>query len=517
MASGDGGRASAQDSSFAVRDVVAGISIAFVLLPQSLAYAQLAGLPPYVGLYAAALPPIAAALLASSPYLQTGPVAVTALLTLGALLPLSEAGTDEYVELAALLALVVGAARIALGLLRAGVLAYLMSQPVLMGFMPAAAILIVGSQLPTALGAGAGDGGVLGRAGEALLDPGSWQPSAVALAGAAAALVVGGRFVHRLFPGVLVAIGGAIAYSRLGGYAGATVGEVPEGFLPLTIALPWSDLPRLLVPGLVIALVGFAEPASIARTFAARERQPWDANREFVSQGAANVAAAFSGGFPVGGSFSRSALAHLLGARSRWSGAVTGLAVMAMLPFASVLEGLPTAVLAGIVIAAVLGLIRPGALVELLRYSRLQFGIAAATFALTLALAPHVEWALLGGIGAAIGMHLWRELRLEVQASTEGSTLLLRPLGVLWFGTARSLEDEFVELLAERPETEVLRIDLDGLGRIDLTGALALKTLVEDARSAGLEVRVSGGPPQAAPLLSRVLPETHAGAGPGHG
>ena len=493
--------------SFGVGDVVAGVSVALVLIPQALAYAQLAGMPPHTGLYAAALAPIAAAFFASSPYLQTGPVALTALLTFGGLAALATPETDEYVALAALLALVVGAVRVAVGLLRAGVIAYLMSQAVLIGFMPAAAILIVASQLPTALGAGDQEGGVLRGAWNALTNPGSWGSSAILLAALSIVLVLAGRRLHAFFPGVLVAVLVGIGWSELGGYDGATVGDVPSGLPPLSVDLPWSDLLSLLVPGIVIALVGFAEPASIARTFAAAERRPWDPNREFVSQGAANVASAFSGGFPVGGSFSRSSLARLTGARTRWTGAITGLVVLAFLPFAGVLSPLPTAVLAAIVIGAVAGLIRIGPMLEVVRYSRPQTAIMLTTFVLTLALSPHVEQALLAGIGLAVGIHLWRELRLDVETAAEGTRLHVRPKGVLWFASARALEDKFVSALAEHPGAEALVIHLDGLGRIDLTGALALKALLDDARAAGLDLEVEGPPPHALPLLRRVFPE----------
>ena len=149
---------------FSFGDIVAGLSVALIGIPQSMAVADLAGLPAQYGLYAAALPPIAAAIFVSSRYLQTGPVALTALLTFGALAPLAVAGTDHYIQMAALLALVVGLTRVALGLIRAGVVAYLLSEPVLLGFTSGAALLIISSQLPGALGVVAPVSGVLARA-----------------------------------------------------------------------------------------------------------------------------------------------------------------------------------------------------------------------------------------------------------------------------------------------------------------------------------------------------------------
>ena len=462
-------------------------------------------MPPERGLYAAALPPIAAAAFASSPYLQTGPVAITSLLTFGALSELAVPGSGEYVALALLLALVVGVVRLAIGLARSGVIAYLMSQPVLLGFTSAAATLIVLSQLPAALGVDARPGGILDDAANTLVHPGSWEPTAVALSLVTVALVLGGGRLHPLFPGVLAAAALGIVYSELAGYGRATVGEIDGAVPPFSLEFPWGSIEALVLPAIVIAIVGFAEPAAIARTFAAQERARWDPDREFVSQGVANVAAAVSGGFPVGGSFSRSSLNRLAGARTRWSGAVTGLAVLAFLPFASVLSPLPEAVLAAIVIAAVVGLIRLLPIVRLFSYSRGQFAVASATFALTLALAPRIERALLVGIALSIALHLRRELGLEVASWSEDGTLHLRPRGVLWFGTTRTLEEWILASIAAHADAARLVVHLDGLGRIDMTGALALRALLQDARNAGIEVDVVGVRARWRGLAERVI------------
>ena len=485
-------------------DVVAGLSVALVVIPQGLAYAQLAGMPAHRGLYAAAVPPLAAALLASSPHLQTGPTALTALLSFGALSALAPPASDEYVQLGLLLALVVGVVRVAIGLLRAGAVAYLMSSAVLLGFVPAATALIVMSQLPAALGADAGEGIVAGAA-SALAHPGGWTLAAIALSAVAATAVLLGPRVGPLFPGVLVAVGlGMLATVALG-YGGPTVGDVPNGLPPVSLDLPWGDIASLLVPGTVIALVGFAEPASVARTLAAQDRRPWDPDREFVSQGAANVAAGFTGGFPVGGSFSRSALARAAGGRTRWSGAVTGLAVLALLPFAGIVSPIPDAVLAAVVIAAVAPMIRVRPILALWPASRPQFLVAAVTFALTLALAPHVEYAVVAGVALAVAVHLWRELRVDLDVEARGDTLHLRPRGVIWFATAPDLEDRLVRVLAEHPGATGLVVHLDGVGRLDFSGALALRNALDFARGAGLEVAVDGVPAHAARIVAATL------------
>jgi SulP family sulfate permease len=488
-----------------LQDVLAGVSVAVVLVPQSLAYAQLAGMPAYRGLYAAAIPPLVAAPFASSPYLQPGPTAISALLTYGALSPLAPIGSTSYIELGLLLALLVGAVRLAVGLLRAGVLAYLMSQPLLIGFVPGAAILIVASQLPVALGVHAHGHHELYRAGWALTHASDWRAGTILIAALAAALLLLGRRIHRLFPGILVAIVLALLYSKLAEYHGAKLGTIHAGLPPLTTSLPLAKLPRLIVPALVIALLGFAEAASIARTYAALERKRWDANREFVAQGMANLGAGVFGGFPVGASFSRSALNRLAGAKTNMSGLITGLAVCAFLPLGFLLEPLPQSVLSATVIVAVAPLIRLDKILEIAMLSWAQGTVAVTAFALTFLLAPHVEWAIVAAIALSVAIHLWRELRLDVTASSDSDRLELTPEGVLWFGTARILEDRLVDHLAEHPEATQLVIRLERLGRIDLTGALALKALIADARGAGLSVSLQGTPLHAGRVLQRVL------------
>ena len=204
----------------AAGDLIAGISVAMILIPQSLAYAEIAGVPPHVGLFAAGLPPLVAAPFVSSPYLQTGPVALTSLLTFGALSSLEASSTGEYVELAALLALIVGATRLALGALRLGIVAYLMSQPVLVGFTSAAAILIISSQIPSMFGVDPQADGVLEGALWVLRRPGEWDGTALALTVITVAVVIGARRCHQLFPGVLVMVIGATVWSEAAGYDG---------------------------------------------------------------------------------------------------------------------------------------------------------------------------------------------------------------------------------------------------------------------------------------------------------
>ena len=487
------------------RDLVAGTSVALILIPQSMAYAELAGLPAHYGLYAAALPPIGAALFASSPYLHTGPVALSALLTFGALIPMAERGSAEYVGLAALLALVVGATRLAIGLLRAGGVAYLMSQPVIQGFTSAAAILIVLSQVPTALGVTGEGEGVVGEALRALTHPGLWQPSSLAFAAMAMVMITGARRINPKLPGVLFATTLALLISVAVDYEGAILGEIPIRGIPGAQGLPWLELPSLLIPGLVIAVVGFAETTSIAQTFAAQDRQPWDPSREFVGQGVANVISGLSGGFPVEGSFSRSSLNRSAGARTRWSGAASGVAVLIFLPFASVLAPLPRAVLAAIVITAVATLVRVGDLVRIWRFSRLQAMVGWATFVMTLLLVPRVEEAILLGVVLSLAVHLWRERKMKLSMWTDDGVLHLAPRGVLWFGSAPILEKAVTRAFVEVGDLRELVFHLNGVGRLDFTGALLLERIMQQALDAGLDTRFEGIPPHAEKLMERIF------------
>ncbi len=486
-------------------DLLAGVTVAMVLVPQSIAYAALAGLPPEAGLYAAAAAPLFAAPVGSSPYLQTGPVALTSLLVLGALAPFEADGNAQYVALAALLALVVGAVRVLVGVTRAGVVAYLMSQPVVAAFTFAAALMIVCSQLPALLGVEVTSSNPVLGAGAALAAPGSWQFAALTVGCAVGALTLLARRVSPLLPGALLGSVLAVVAVELWSLDVGVVGSLPAGLPPPMLDLPWAALPQLIVPGVVIALVGFAEPSSIARQYASADRAPWDPDREFVGQGLANLGAGLFGGYPVGGSFSRSALNRLSGATSRWSGAVTGACVAAVLPVAHLLAGLPTAALAGLVVVSVLPLLNPRPLLRTWRMSRPQLAVAVVTLAVSLLAAPQVQWGVVAGVVAALAVHLWRELRLDVEIWRSGRTLHVRPQGVLYFGSAPRLETRVLAEIASHPQVSRVALELQRLGRIDLTGALVLRAICRDLARGGVRVSMSGVQPQWRQLVEAVM------------
>ena len=341
---------------------------------------------------------LSAAFFASSPYLQTGPVAVTSLLTFGALQGIADPQSVEYIELAALLALFVGVIRLGFGILRLGKLANLLSDALILGFTSGAAILIVFSQFPKALGVETSNGGVIRNGLNALIHPTQWHGLAILFSIGTILLMFGGRRLHRLFPGVLISVVAGILTSWTTGYSGSVVGELEGGFISFDFSFTWSSSSQLIIPAFVIAIVGFVEPASIARTFAPKDKTSWNSDREMISQGVANIASAISQSFPVGGSFGRSSLNHFAGATSTWSGAVTGAFVLLALPFTFLLEYLPSSILGATVIGAVVRLIRPKAFFGLIRNSYGDAAVGFGTLIATLATAPRIERGILIGL-----------------------------------------------------------------------------------------------------------------------
>ncbi len=401
-------------------DLVAGVSVALLALPQGLAYAELAGMPAKYGLYAAAIPSLLAAIFASSPYLQTGPVALTALLAYGALESLEKPFTEGYIELAALLALIVGGIRLLLGICKLGKIADLLTDAVILGFTNGAAILIVFSQLPKSLGVQNPGSGILRSGWDAIASPDMWHFGAITFSILTILIVLGGRLLNRLFPGVLLAVVFGILISNLVGYSGPEVGELSGSFVALKFNFEWSSFGELLLPGLIIAVVGFAEPAAIARTFSKQVGSTWNPSKEFVSQGVANMASAFSSSFPVGGSFGRSSLNKIAGAKTPWSGAITGAVVLALLPLSSLLSELPSAILGATVIWAVMKLIKPLEFIDLMRNEPQQAIIAVGTLLATLITAPRIERGIVLGVLLSCIAYLLKKIQVRRAVNKNG-------------------------------------------------------------------------------------------------
>ncbi len=293
------------------RDCWAGITVGLVLIPQALAYATLAGMPAHTGLYAALLPSVVGVLWGSSALLAVGPVALTSLLVYGALSPIAQPGSPQWVALAIWLALYAGIMQFLLGAFRGGRIASLVSTPVMVGFINAAAVIIIFSQLPALLGMELSPGGSAGIM-ERLRNAAAIPIVPVFGCTAIALLLALRRFLPRL-PGILIVTIGSIAVSTMVGYSSAggnVVGDVPSGLPPLAIppAISLDSHRHLLPAALIIALISFTEAMSSCRVLARKTNEQWDENQELLGQGLAKVTAAFSGTFAVSGSFSRSAL-----------------------------------------------------------------------------------------------------------------------------------------------------------------------------------------------------------------
>ncbi len=489
-------------------DLIAGVTVALVLVPQSVAYAHLAGVPAGAGLVAGAIAALVGALLTASAHLQSGPTALTSLLTFGVV---SHAATAEAaLHRAMLLAILIGAIRVLLAIARAGPLSFFISEPILVGLLPGAAIVIAASQLPSLLGVRVDPTqGIFEGAAQALGHPSAWNGFALAVGAISLCAFLGSRAVSPLVPVVAFTVAGTVVASHAFAFSGPTVGAIHVHPVPALDAVPWGATASLLLPALIIAVVGFVEPTMIVRSMSEEGDARWNPDRELFAQGMTNLASGVGGGFPVGASLSRSALNRAVGARSRLSGLVTGVALLAFLPVAGLLSPLPESVPAALVIVAVLRLANPRPLITLARSSRIQLGVALTALVLTIALTPRLDYAIGITIVLAIVIHLWLETRVPLQIEHDGDRLVLRPAGVLWFASAFRFEEAVAAAIEAHDGTELV-IRLDGLGRIDVTGARALVRCIEKAERKGMNAKLDNVPVPAALLMGRLLAQGNA-------
>lgn len=374
-------------------DFIAGLTTAILLVPQAMAYATLAGLPPVVGLYASTLPLLVYAALGSSRVMAVGPVALISLMTASALAPFAQESTAELIAIAGALALLVGAIQMTLGLLKLNFLTDLLDKPVLTGFTAAAALLIGFSQVPALLGTE-----------RAFVSPALWNGATVIVGVGALLGLILLRRLRRGIPAALVVIVVAtlaVIFAGLDARGVAIVGQVPAG-------LPWPGIPlldlsifvKLLPAAIAISLVSYLESFAVARALAAKSGKAIDASREWLGVGAANAASSMVGGYPLAGGFSRSAVNATAGARTRLAGAITALLVMASLALLTPLfTSLPRAALAAIIVVAVSGLLHVQDWKLLAKKGYRPFGVALITFLATLIL--DIEMGLVIGIGVS--------------------------------------------------------------------------------------------------------------------
>ena len=493
-------------------DLIAGITVALVLVPQSMAYAQLAGLPPYYGLYAAFLPGIIAALFGSSRQLATGPVAVVSLLTASALEPIAGANPELYIAYAVMLAFMVGIFQIGLGLLRLGVLVNFLSHPVVTGFTNAAAIIIGTSQLGKLFGVSVEKAEhtyetVFNTLIEAF---NSTHLETMLMAIAALSIMIAMKRLIPKAPNVLVAVAVTTVVSWLAGFeqmGGAVVGKIPEGLPPLAIpTMDFQTMGQLLSVTVAIALIGFMEAISIAKAMAASTRQRLDANQELVGQGLGNIFSSLSQGYAVSGSFSRSAVNISAGAKTGFSAVVTGGVVgVTLLWLTPLLYHLPQATLAAVIIMAVINLVKVEPIKHAWKVQRHDAAVSLITFMLTIIWAPHLDKGIMVGVLLSLALFLYRSMapRIAVLSRDPDGSLrdaevrkletcrnisLIRFDGSLYFANTGYFEDKILERVALKPDLQFVIIDAEGINSIDSTGEEMLGMLTERLREAGVEL-----------------------------
>jgi anti-anti-sigma factor len=643
-------------------DAIAGLTVALVLIPQSMAYAQLAGLPPYYGLYASFLPPMLAALFGSSRQLATGPVAVVSLMTAASLGPLATAGSDSFIAYAILLALIVGAFQFLLGALRLGLVVNFLSHPVVNGFTNGAAIIIATSQLSKMFGVYVDEAEhhyeTIIRVIQAAIHYTHWPTFIMGIG--AFAIMFGLKKINPRIPNVLVAVSITTVISWATGFendvkvdmakiespkvyelvtgfnktldeisilakertentrlmeeakknkneiellnlkrdeevisvkmeelkirqaflreemrnlffigvkqpddslkfylkgehprdsnpdgrlwrmkvgnkhikedairmtgGGAVIGVVPKGLPSFTI--PPVDLKviiNLLPYAVIISLLGFMEAISIAKALAGKTGQRLDPNQELIGQGLANMLGAVGKGYPVSGSFSRSAVNFQSGAVTGFSSAFTSIAVLIMLLFLTpLLYHLPQSVLAAVIMMAVIGLLNISGFIHAWKAQKYDGIISVISFIATLAFAPHLDKGIMIGVVLSISVFLYKSMKPKITLLARHEDRSLRCIethslqecehiamvqfeGSLFFANSSYLEDSMREIMQKKKNLKHIILVANGINEMDASGEETLSLLVDRIRSSGLDISLSG----VNEVVLKVLRRTH--------
>ncbi|MFT5194922.1 MAG: SulP family sulfate permease [Cellvibrionaceae bacterium] len=506
-------------------DLLAGVIVAIMLVPQSMAYALLAGLPPEVGLYASIVPLILYGLLGTSRSLAVGPVAMVSLLVASVVVPLAGGNPAETLLLAVTLALLVGLIQTLMGILRIGFLVNFLSHPVLSAFTSAAAILIGFSQLKSLLGFKVPRFEyfyetvvytfshlpetnlttlAIGLVGIGILFVfKKWLPSWLELARISPSLKTA---LSKMGPLVIVIVGIlGVMFGRLDALAGVSiVGAVPSGLPPFSLpSFAPEKLLSLLPAAIAISMVGYMESVSVAKSLASKRREKIDPDQELIALGMANLGAAFTGGFPVTGGISRSVVNFSAGARTGMASIVTaGLIVLTLLFLTPIFYYLPQAMLAAIVLVAIFNMVDFGTAMRVWRYNRADGVAWWVTFLAVLGVG--VETGILYGVAASILLFIWRTsrphvavvgrvgqseiyrnvLRHEVQTWPE--LIAIRIDQSLYFANTKFLEDTVLGLVADRPEVKDFVLICTAVNFIDASAIETLESLLEQLRDAGV-------------------------------
>lgn len=510
-------------------DLVAAVIVTIMLIPQSLAYALLAGLPAETGIYASIAPIVLYAIFGTSRALAVGPVAVVSLMTAAAIGNIAAPGSPELLLAAVTLAFLSGAFLILLGVFRLGFLANFLSHPVIAGFITASDILIAMSQLRHILGISAG-GANLPELLQSLfehLGEVNWVTLAIGVSATAFLFWVRkGLMPLLLKTGMKPKLAGVLAKAGpvaavfvttfiawafgLNETAGVrVVGDVPQGLPPLTMPSFSPDLlGQLIGPAVLISIIGFVESVSVAQTLAARKRQRIVPDQELIGLGAANVGAAFTGGYPVTGGFARSVVNFDAGAETPAAGAYTavGLLLAAML-LTPLIYNLPQATLAATIIVAVLSLVDFSILKKTWVYSRADFAAVSATIALTLLFG--VEVGVTAGVLLSILIHLYKSSRPHMavvgrvpgtehfrnvkrhKVEIDETVLTLRVDESLYFANARYLEDSLYDMVAARPKLKHVVLMCPAVNEIDMSALESLEAINERLHALGVTFHLS--------------------------
>jgi SulP family sulfate permease len=510
------------------RDILGAAIVSFMFLPQSLAYAFLAGLPPQVGLYASIVPLMGYALFGTSRVLAVGPVAVISLMTASALEPLAVAGTPEYVGLTLALCLLSGAVLVIMGMFRLGFLSNLLSHPVISGFVTASTIIIALSQVKSILGVKAQGNTLLELAPELIKHAPGFNAPTLIIGVSAILFLLAVRLYLRDF---LVARGvdahAAAMIARAGPLFSAaiftvvsffmnlpalgveTVGELPRGLPTLTIPpFDYASWRALLLPALFMSIIGFVESVSVAKTFAAKRRERVLPDNELLGLGTANIVAAFCGGMPVSGGFSRSVVNSDAGVRTPIASIFTGIGIAIVILFlVPVIAHVPLAVLAATIIVAVLSLIDFKILAQTWAYSKSDFTAVLATIVITLL--EGVEIGVAVGVVLSILMYLYRTSRPHVavvglvpqtqhfrnvkrhEVITSPHVLNVRVDESLYFANASYLEEALTDLMLQNPDAKHLVLICSAINTIDTSALETLESLNHRLADMGVTFHLS--------------------------
>ncbi|MEE4237020.1 MAG: sulfate permease [Anderseniella sp.] len=520
-------------------DMVAAVIVTIMLIPQSLAYALLAGLPPEVGIYASIAPIILYAIFGTSRALAVGPVAVVSLMTAAAVGRIAETGSPEYLAAALTLAFLSGLFLVLLGVLRLGFLANFLSHPVIAGFITAAGIIIAASQLKHILGVKASGHNLYELVLSLAEHAGNTNLITLAIGVSSAAFLFWVRkglkpllvslglrpraadIIAKTGPVFAVAVTTLLAWGLdLGSRGVALVGDVPQGLPPLTLPSFSPDLwASLIGSAILISIIGFVESVSVAQTLAAKKRQRINPDQELIGLGAANIGAAFTGGYPVTGGFARSVVNFDAGAETPAAGAYTavGLAI-ASLTLTPLIAYLPIATLAATIIVAVLSLVDLSILKKTWGYSRADFIAVLVTILATLALG--VEIGVTAGVVISILIHLYKSSRPHVaevgqvpgtehfrnvlrhKVITRDDILTLRVDESLYFANARFLEDYIYDAVAKRPQLKHVILMCPAVNAIDMSALESLEAINERLKSSGVTFHLSE---VKGPVMDRLL------------